>query len=64
MVDIPQDSSTFDQASSRSVRVWWGIDIALMALRGIEGDELVDAAHVKAARRGRFETGAWLTTTD
>jgi predicted house-cleaning noncanonical NTP pyrophosphatase (MazG superfamily) len=38
--------------------------MALMALHGIEQQEVIDAAQEKVSRRGRFETGAWLTTTD
>ena len=37
---------------------------ALMALHGIDHQEVIDAAHEKAARRGQFETGAWLTSVD
>ena len=37
---------------------------ALMALHGIGHQEVIDPAHEKAARRGQFETGAWLTSVD
>jgi predicted house-cleaning noncanonical NTP pyrophosphatase (MazG superfamily) len=37
---------------------------ALMALRGIEQYEVLDAAEKKAALHGRFTTGTWLTSTD
>lgn len=37
---------------------------ALMALHGIDQREVAEAAQQKASRRGRFETGAWLTTAD
>jgi predicted house-cleaning noncanonical NTP pyrophosphatase (MazG superfamily) len=36
---------------------------ALMAIRGIDQRDVVEAARVKAMRRGRFESGAWLRTT-
>jgi len=35
---------------------------ALMALHGIQWRDVVGEADTKAQRRGRFETGAWLTT--
>jgi predicted house-cleaning noncanonical NTP pyrophosphatase (MazG superfamily) len=37
---------------------------ALMALQGIDQREVAEAAQHKAPRRGRFDTGAWLTTAD
>jgi phosphoribosyl-ATP pyrophosphohydrolase len=36
---------------------------ALMAFHGIDPRDVAEAAQQKASRHGRFETGAWLTTT-
>ena len=36
----------------------------LIALRGIRWREVVEAADAKAKRRGRFESGAWLTVSE
>lgn len=37
---------------------------AQMALRGIGQQEVFHAAMVKASARGRFETGAWMSSAD
>jgi hypothetical protein len=38
--------------------------LALMAQTGIKWQDVADEAHAKAHKRGRFQTGAWLTVTE